>query len=50
MANFLRPSGTEDLIRVYAEADTKENADLLAVEVAQAVYEFCSGIGDKPTI
>uniref|UniRef100_A0A8D0L3V9 Phosphoacetylglucosamine mutase n=1 Tax=Sphenodon punctatus TaxID=8508 RepID=A0A8D0L3V9_SPHPU len=27
---FVRPSGTEDVVRVYAEADTQENADTLA--------------------
>lgn len=37
-----RPSGTEDVVRVYAEADTQENADLLGKEVAAAVSEMCS--------
>lgn len=35
--SFVRPSGTENVVRVYAEADSQENADQLAAEVAQAV-------------
>ncbi len=31
------PSGTEDVVRVYAEADTRENTEALAYTVAQAV-------------
>ena len=27
---FVRPSGTEDVVRVYAEAETREQCDLLA--------------------
>ncbi|CAL8115036.1 unnamed protein product [Orchesella dallaii] len=41
--SFVRPSGTEDVVRVYAEADTQENADKLGKEVAAAVGELCSG-------
>ncbi len=44
------PSGTEDIVRVYAEADTKANADLLGAEVSVAVYELCNGAGEKPTL
>ncbi|XP_047525756.1 phosphoacetylglucosamine mutase [Pieris napi] len=47
---FVRPSGTEDIIRVYAEADTQESADKLAAEVSQAVYDLAGGVGDRPTI
>ncbi|KFM77706.1 Phosphoacetylglucosamine mutase, partial [Stegodyphus mimosarum] len=28
--SFVRPSGTEDIVRVHAEADTQEDADLVA--------------------
>ncbi|XP_023217197.1 phosphoacetylglucosamine mutase-like [Centruroides sculpturatus] len=42
--SFVRPSGTEDLVRVYAEATTQENADMLAREVAEKVYELAGGI------
>jgi len=35
--SFVRPSGTEDVVRVYAEADTQSNADSLAEEVIKLV-------------
>ncbi|XP_026385423.1 phosphoacetylglucosamine mutase-like [Papaver somniferum] len=38
--SFVRPSGTEDVIRVYAEASTQEEADNLAKSVAQHVDHF----------
>lgn len=44
--SFVRPSGTEDIIRVYAEAKTQENADSLAHEVALAVHKMAGGVGD----
>ncbi|GLU05458.1 hypothetical protein SLE2022_225590 [Rubroshorea leprosula] len=37
---FMRPSGTEDVIRVYAEASTQEDADSLANSVAGIVDQF----------
>ena len=43
-----RPSGTEDVVRVYAEADTQDHADSLTLHVANAVYEMAGGVGDKP--
>ena len=45
---FVRPSGTEDVVRVYAEADTQQHADQLAFEVGLQVYEKARGTGDKP--
>jgi len=45
---FARPSGTEDVVRVYAEAATREDADALAKEVAKVVYQFAGGVGDSP--
>lgn len=45
---FVRPSGTEDVVRVYAEADTQENADALAHEVCLAVFDLAGGVGDQP--
>ncbi|XP_023682381.1 phosphoacetylglucosamine mutase [Paramormyrops kingsleyae] len=45
---FVRPSGTEDTIRVYAEADTQENTDSLAHEVCMAVYRLAGGVGEEP--
>ncbi|KAJ0170797.1 hypothetical protein K1T71_013569 [Dendrolimus kikuchii] len=48
--SFVRPSGTEDVVRVYSEADTQENADKLAAEVAQAVFDLAGGVGDRPQL
>lgn len=45
---FFRPSGTEDVVRIYAEADTQINADKLALEVATAVYDTAGGKGKRP--
>ncbi|NXX74151.1 AGM1 mutase, partial [Urocolius indicus] len=47
---FVRPSGTEDVVRVYAEADTQENADALALEVSLAVYHLAGGKGAPPQL
>ncbi|GLH05929.1 Phosphoacetylglucosamine mutase [Gryllus bimaculatus] len=47
---FVRPSGTEDVVRVYAEATTQSNADRLAAEVARAVHETAGGIGNPPPV
>ncbi|XP_072934714.1 phosphoacetylglucosamine mutase [Epargyreus clarus] len=47
---FVRPSGTEDVVRVYSEADTQENADKLAAEVAQAVFDLAGGVGTRAEI
>ncbi|ETN59626.1 phosphoglucomutase [Anopheles darlingi] len=46
--SFVRPSGTEDIVRVYAEADTRANAVELAYEVAILVFERAGGIGSRP--
>ncbi|KAF3790335.1 Phosphoacetylglucosamine mutase [Nymphaea thermarum] len=42
--SFVRPSGTEDVIRVYAEASTQDAADSLAQSVASHV-DFFLGCG-----
>lgn len=41
---FVRPSGTEDVVRIYAEADTVKNADNLAKLVSEAVFELGGGV------
>ncbi|KAH9257994.1 hypothetical protein BASA81_003557 [Batrachochytrium salamandrivorans] len=41
---FVRPSGTENVIRVYAEANTQVDADLLAEVARAAICEFAGGI------
>jgi len=41
--SFVRPSGTEDVVRVYAEAAIKSQADELAFRVAGLVYDEAGG-------
>ncbi|KAF3431729.1 hypothetical protein FNV43_RR26464 [Rhamnella rubrinervis] len=43
---FIRPSGTEDVIRVYAEASAQDEADRLAKSVANLVDKFL-GVGSS---
>jgi len=45
---FVRPSGTEDVVRVYAEAATREACDALTLEVLRAVHRLAGGLGDAP--
>ncbi|CAF0741480.1 unnamed protein product [Brachionus calyciflorus] len=45
--SFVRPSGTEDVVRVYAEADTQELTDKLAKQVCQLVYDLAGGVGQR---
>ncbi|KNC82100.1 phosphoacetylglucosamine mutase [Sphaeroforma arctica JP610] len=47
--SFVRPSGTEDVVRVYAEAETRELCDQLAYEVAQITHRIAGGIGEAPS-
>ena len=47
--SFVRPSGTEDVVRVYAEAETRDDADSLALAVAGKVFDFAGGFGARPT-
>lgn len=46
--SFVRPSGTEDVVRVYAEAQTQQEADDLAREVALLVYTSAGGVDPLP--
>jgi phosphoacetylglucosamine mutase len=48
--SFVRPSGTEDVVRVYAEAENVDDVQLLAAEVSILVYEMANGVGEKPSI
>jgi len=48
MTTIFRPSGTEDIVRVYAEAATQSEADQLAYEVGLVVHELAGGVG-QPT-
>ncbi|XP_020280020.1 phosphoacetylglucosamine mutase [Pseudomyrmex gracilis] len=43
--SFVRPSGTEDIVRVYAESENSEDADKLATEVALLVQKLADGVG-----
>uniref|UniRef100_A0A2P2I430 Phosphoacetylglucosamine mutase n=1 Tax=Hirondellea gigas TaxID=1518452 RepID=A0A2P2I430_9CRUS len=45
---FCRPSGTEDVVRVYAEASTRELADSLSTKVSQLVFDHAGGVGARP--
>lgn len=47
---FVRPSGTEDVVRVYAEAANVDDVTSLAAEVSMLVYEMAGGVGEKPVI
>lgn len=48
--SFVRPSGTEDLVRIFAEAPVESDCDKLALKVAQIVYDNCEGMGPHPEI
>ncbi|KAK0172580.1 hypothetical protein PV328_005881 [Microctonus aethiopoides] len=48
--SFVRPSGTEDVVRVYAEAENSADADKLAGEVSLAVYQLAHGVGPMPNV
>lgn len=47
---FVRPSGTEDVVRVYAEAPCgwEGKAKEMATTISRAVYDFCNGVGERP--
>ncbi|CAD7002284.1 phosphoacetylglucosamine mutase [Ceratitis capitata] len=44
---FVRPSGTEDVVRVYAEAATKDETESLAYEVGNLVHQLAGGVGPE---
>ncbi|KAJ3151691.1 Phosphoacetylglucosamine Mutase [Geranomyces variabilis] len=46
--SFVRPSGTEDVVRVYAEAATQAEADLLAATVCGIIFDQHGGVGARP--
>lgn len=46
---FVRPSGTEDVVRVYAEASTQAEANRLAHEVGCKVFKLAGGVGVDPS-
>lgn len=46
---FVRPSGTEDIVRVYAEAKTREMTDELAYKVCGLIFDKYGGVGVRPS-
>lgn len=46
---FIRPSGTEDVVRVYAEAETNQEARDLAIDVLHIIYNDLAGTEQPPS-
>ncbi|KAI8140931.1 hypothetical protein BJV82DRAFT_621625 [Fennellomyces sp. T-0311] len=46
--SFVRASGTEDAVRVYAEAATRAECDELAQKISLLVYTEAGGVGKPP--
>lgn len=46
--SFVRPSGTEDIVRVYAEASTRDATDQLAGRICGLVFDHYGGVGQRP--
>ncbi|XP_058801993.1 phosphoacetylglucosamine mutase-like [Phymastichus coffea] len=44
--SFVRPSGTEDIVRVYAECESYSDIEKLTAEVSLSVYNLAGGIGE----
>ncbi|XP_076648180.1 phosphoglucomutase 3-like protein nst [Halictus rubicundus] len=48
--SFVRPSGTEDVIRVYAECEDPNDLNKLITAVALLVYRRAGGVGPEPQL
>ncbi|KZC13769.1 PREDICTED: phosphoacetylglucosamine mutase [Dufourea novaeangliae] len=48
--SFVRPSGTEDVVRVYAECEDPNDLNRMITEVALLVYRRAGGIGPEPQL
>ncbi|KAG6801624.1 phosphoacetylglucosamine mutase [Apis mellifera caucasica] len=48
--SFVRPSGTEDVVRIYAECENLYDLNKLIIDVASLVYKYAGGIGPKPQL
>ncbi|CAH0554621.1 unnamed protein product [Brassicogethes aeneus] len=48
--SFVRPSGTEDVVRVYAEAASAADVERLGAEVALKVFQLGGGVGTPPEL
>ncbi len=44
----MRPSGTEDVVRVYAEAASVSETESLAMKVCGIVFDQFGGTGPRP--
>lgn len=45
---FVRPSGTEDVVRVYAEAKNRKDAEECCYRVCGMVFDCYGGVGARP--
>lgn len=45
---FVRPSGTEDVVRVYAEAATHQETQQLSAIICGLVFDQYGGVGQRP--
>ncbi|XP_076670197.1 phosphoglucomutase 3-like protein nst isoform X1 [Andrena cerasifolii] len=48
--SFVRPSGTEDIVRVYAECENSSDLNKLIIDVALLVYRYAGGVGPEPQL
>lgn len=48
--SFVRPSGTEDIVRVYAECEHESDLTRLIIDVASLVYKLAGGVGPEPKL
>ncbi|XP_031847021.1 phosphoglucomutase 3-like protein nst [Nomia melanderi] len=48
--SFVRPSGTEDVVRVYAECEDPNDLNKLITDVALLVYRRAGGVGPEPQL
>ena len=46
--SFVRASGTEDIVRIYAEAATHQECVALSMQVRRLVHQYADGMGDQP--
>jgi len=47
---FVRPSGTENVVRIYVEAMNEKDVNQLASKVIALVHDLCNGVGDIPNL
>lgn len=47
---FVRPSGTEDVVRVYAECENVSDLNKLITDTALLVYKHAGGVGPEPQL